>query len=150
MSGITELQAIKNWIAANRTWLFIAILSSLALIVASFYYVIADRQPAVTGFTPKQAPSNIYPIKPITQTSLNITSLATDNQPPLTTVKVNKQPVDMPASGVIHQVFDDASGTTTIEVSSDSKSSGEGSSNSFMNIELNSVSQSSDKAESGQ
>lgn len=150
MKSANELQAIEDWIATNRVWLIIAAILSFALMMFSLYYVTTIRHPAVTGTTARPPTSNISEIKPIQQTSLQVTSLSTNDQSPLTTVKINNQPVDMPASGVIHQVIDNSNGTTTIDVSSDSKSSGTGSSNSSMNIQVNSVSQSSSTTESGQ
>ena len=150
MKGINELQAIENWIASNRIWLIVAAVASLSLMIFSLYYLTAFRHPTVTGATAKPSISNISPINPIQQSSLQVTSLSTNNQPAVTTVKVNNQPVSMPSSGIFHQVVNDANGTTTIDVSSDSKTTGTSSSNSSMNIQVNSVSQSSSSTESSQ
>jgi hypothetical protein len=150
VKGINELHTIENWIAANRIWLIIAVSLSFTIMIFSLYYITAIRQPATAGATAKPLTSNISTIKPIQQTSLQVTSLSTNNQPAATSVKINNQPVDMPANGVVHQVVNDTNGTTTIDVSSDSKSSGTSSSNSSMNIQVNSVSQSSSSTESNQ
>ena len=151
MTGENELQAIKNWVTSNRAWILTAIFIAFAIFAASMYYLLAGRR-LVTSATSKPNQSNLTTISPIQKTDLQITSQVTGGQPPVTSVKLNDQKVDMPANGSIHKVINSSNGTTTVDVSSEAQSSGVNnvSSNSSTSLEVNSVSQSSGNTTSGQ
>lgn len=64
--------------------------------------------------------------------------IETDNStPPKADIKVNGQPIPLPASGSLHEIFQDSNGTTKLDVSIDSQSSGSTSIDSSTSINLN-------------
>ena len=144
-----SLRTIGAWGASHQTLLIVA----LAIIICcaaviGWRYIYLDRQAStIQPSVINQAASSIdggllNTIYPSTtdvqvQTSLNGVS---DAKP---VVKINNQPVSLPANNEIHKVIQDSGGTSVVDISVQSNTSGNTSSSSSTSVQLNSASESS-------
>lgn len=105
--------------------------------------VTAPAEPPVGLAAPLMSPSSAAPLATSSKPqSSSIELHATQSGPsqaPTTQLKVNQQPVDVPANGSVHKVISNDTGTTTIDISNSSSSVSDSSSSST-NIQLNATS----------
>lgn len=74
-------------------------------------------------------------------TTLQITQSQESANAAETELQINSTPVAIPENGSVHRVIENDTGTTTVDVSVDSQTSGTNESSTSMNIEVNSSSE---------
>lgn len=157
MKLASNVLTVITWGKSHRVLLLLSFLLVAAVALVSWYYISVNatqRVPRVTPELIKQLPSSAS-IPNLSDTSANGVTIQSiiqsENTAPLKTrVYINGQQVPTPQTGTVHKVIQDNNGTTTVDISVDANSSGDTSTSSFTNIELNSTTELNSSSESSQ
>ncbi len=149
-----SLRIIGAWGTSHRTLLMVclaALIIGVALIgwrQAYLYHQSSTAQDHVIDQTTSSIESGLLNTVSSSKTDVQVQAALGGETDPRPVVKINSQPVSLPVSGEIHRVVQDSGGTTVIDVSVKSSTSGNSSSDSSTSVQLNSTSEST--AESSQ
>lgn len=135
-----------QYMTHKRVWVIAVSIASL--LAAISYTAVAFLSANNSDNTIKNVNEVVQPVSeaveepPSSNVQKNDTTLEaiieTDNSaPPKADIKVNGRPIPLPASGSLHETFQDSNGTTKLDVSIDSQSSGSTSIDSSTSINLN-------------
>jgi len=149
------LQTFRIWAISHRILLVSALLVASAVSVIGWYYTVSAQQ-STNAITPSPSPSaiktetNNVAVPTVTKTDIQVNTSLSGGDDSKPVVKINDQPVEMPASGTLSQTIHDDNGTTTLNISVKSDSSGSAKNHSSTNIKLNSSSESSSTSKDSQ
>jgi hypothetical protein len=150
----SNVLATATWGKSHRALILLVLLFAFLAVLVGWYYVVSARQVSRVMPESSQQPLLLAPAPASSalngNTTIQTTTQSSDISPIKTRVHVNGQPIQVPQTGTVHNVIQDPSGTTTVDISVDANSSDTSSTSSSTNIELNSSSEVTNSSESTQ
>lgn len=140
--GVNGLYRRAHIIAAYRPAWLLRLGVPLALAAVSTLGWYASTAKPTTATAAAQVPTTSAketPADTAIDTKLEATqSTSSDGPISDTSLTINSEPVPLPNNGSVHKVIQDDTGTTTVDVSVDSQTSGTSENNTTMKLEINS------------
>ena len=131
----------------------VPIIALLSTLLTGWWYVTSASKPAVTNQAAQEkaasseeqaedkAGESAEGMSEQHDTTVQITQSQESTNVAETELQINSTPVTIPENGSVHRVIENDTGTTTVDVSVDSQTSGTNESSTSMNIEVNSSSE---------